>query len=190
MTAFLITNILLGFGLAMDAFSVSVANGLREPDMTLNRRIFMAGVYAFFQILMPVAGWVLVSSAVALFNGLRQFIPFISLILLLFIGIRMIREGMGWEAGTAGVKPSVSVRELLIQGIATSIDALSVGFAFALYDALYVLPAAFIIGVVTFIVCLTGLEIGRAVGIRFTGGSGIAGGIILILVGISIFIRG
>ena len=174
----------------MDAFSVSVANGLREPGMSFSRRSLIAGVYAFFQILMPVMGWGLVSRAVEAFEGLKGVIPYISLILLLFIGIKMIKESIWPQEEGAGKDNSVSAPELLMQGIATSIDALCVGVAFGLYDALNVLAAALIIGIVTFAWCLAGIAIGRAVGMRFTRGSGTAGGIILILVGISIFIRG
>ena len=187
--AFLITNILLGFGLAMDAFSVSVANGLREPRMALFRRFLIAGVYAVFQILMPVLGWVMISRAVEAFEWLKGFVPYISLLLLLFIGGKMIRESIRQGEEESVALPAVGLPELVLQGIATSIDALSVGFAFVLYDALYVLSAAFIIGGVTFAVCLTGIAIGRAAGRRFNRGAGLAGGIILILVGISIFLR-
>ncbi|MBQ9605731.1 MAG: manganese efflux pump [Lachnospiraceae bacterium] len=172
----------------MDAFSVSVANGLREPDMGAYRRLLIAGTYAVFQIAMPVIGWICVSRALDVFTSLQRFIPYVALAVLFTLGSKMIAESIR-QREDSFEKPAVGGTELVMQGIATSIDALSVGFAFALYDTLYVLPAAFIIGMVTFIICLIGLAIGRVVGMRFTRYSGTAGGLILIFIGMSIFVR-
>ncbi|MCR5773905.1 MAG: manganese efflux pump MntP family protein [Lachnospiraceae bacterium] len=179
---------MLGIGLAMDAFSVSVANGLRESGMTAARKCVIAGTYAGFQIIMPIAGWLIVSTAESVLMQLHGYIPLIALILLSVIGIKMIIESIKADGDEIRNTP-VGFAELMLQGVATSIDALSVGFAFALYDAFYVIPAAATIGAVTFVICLTGLTIGKAVGMRFTRYSGIAGGIILLIVGMSIFIR-
>ena len=174
----------------MDAFSVSVANGLRETKMSLGRRFLIAGTYALFQTLMPVAGWVCVKTAVDRLIWMQAYIPLIALILLLFIGGKRVFESLFQGGDEDSSKSAVGGAELALQGIATSIDALSLGFTFAMHDTLYVIPSAVIIGAVTFVICLTGLAIGRAFGMKLTRYSGVAGGIVLIAVGISIFIRG
>lgn len=189
MIAFILTNILLGTGLAMDAFSVSVANGLREPQMAAGRRGMIAGTYALFQILMPILGWICVRTAVNVFTKLQAAVPYLALGLLMAIGIKMIAESLKKNDDRGSDRAALGGQELILQGLATSIDALSVGFTFALYDATYVFSAAVIIGAVTFVICLLGLALGRTVGMRFTRYSDIAGGLILIAVGVSIFIK-
>ena len=195
---FFVNSILLGVGLAMDAFSVSVTNGIVEPDMKNSRRNLIAGTYAFFQFIMPVIGWIAVHTIIGYFNALEKFTPIIALILLLFIGIKMIVEAVqdrkaetapdtGTEAGRGAVLTS---RMLIIQGIATSIDALSVGVTFAEYDLVMALVASIIIAVVTFGICIVGLHIGRKVGERFSDKASIIGGCILIFIGLEIFFRG
>ena len=91
---FVATSAALGVGLAMDAFSVSLANGLHEPYMRRNRIFAIAGVYAFFQYIMPMIGWICVHTIVEAFSQFRQFIPWIALLLLLYIGGKMILEGL------------------------------------------------------------------------------------------------
>ena len=187
MTAFLITNLMLGIGLAMDAFSVSVANGIREGKMGYARKFLIAGTYALFQTVMPIVGWICVKTAVDRLIFLQAYIPRAALIILVFIGGKMIYESIGHGEDAGSSQTAVGYAELAMQGIATSIDALSLGFTFALHGALYVISSAVIIGAVTFIICLTGLALGRAVGLKLTRYSGILGGIVLIAVGISIY---
>ncbi|MCR5748522.1 MAG: manganese efflux pump MntP family protein [Lachnospiraceae bacterium] len=189
MISFFITYILLGVGLAMDAFSVSVANGIREGKMSKGRKCLIAGTYGFFQIVMPLAGWICVRTVVGIFNKLQGFVPVIALVLLVFIGGKMIYEALKGDEPEAEKVTGVSGVELLLQGIATSIDALSVGFTIENLDLCTATLASFIIGIVTFVICLIGLAIGRTLGIRLTKYSGIAGGLILIVVGVQIFIR-
>ena len=189
MTAFLITYSLLGVGLAMDAFSVSVANGIRENTMKAGRRCIIAGTYGLFQILMPLIGWICVRTVVTFFSGIQRFIPVLALILLVFIGGRMIAESFRHSGAEHDTKPGVGGAELLMQGIATSLDALSVGFTIESLGFDAALLASFIIGTVTFVICLIGLAIGRTVRMRLTRYSDAVGGIILILVGIEIFLR-
>ena len=187
--AFLCNSILLGIGLAMDAFSVSLANGLNEPEMKKGRMCAMAGVFAFFQALMPMAGWVCVHTIVNMFHSFERCIPWIALGLLGYIGGKMLLEGIrgGEEAEEL---QAVGLWGLLMQGIATSIDALSVGFTIAEYDFHQALLAAFIIAAVTFFICFGGLEIGKRVGTRLAGKAGILGGVILIGIGLEIFLTG
>lgn len=189
MAAFLVTYSLLGAGLAMDAFSVSIANGIRESAMRNVRKCLIAGTYAFFQILMPLVGWICVRTVVTLFSGIQRFVPVIALILLVFIGVRMIAESFGHPGDEHDMKCGVGGAELVLQGMATSLDALSIGFTIEDLGFDSALLASLIIGAVTFVICLIGLAIGRTVGMRLTRYSDVAGGIILILVGIEIFLK-
>lgn len=187
---FLINSIMLGVGLAMDAFSVSLANGLNEPKMQFGRMSFIAGIYAFFQALMPMIGWVCIHTIAQLFSSFEKLIPWIALILLSYIGGKMLIEGIkGDEEKDDSVK-NLTIGALIIQGIATSIDALSVGFTIADYNALMALICSLIIAVVTYIICFIGLNIGKKVGTKIEGKANILGGVILIGIGIEIFVNG
>lgn len=173
----------------MDAFSVSLANGLHENTMKKSRMALVAGVYAFFQCIMPLIGWICVHTVVQVFQSFEKFIPWIALILLLYIGGKMVIESLkGEEDNTEGIKLTIGM--LLIQGIATSIDALSVGFTIADYNLIMALACALIIAVVTFFICIAGLLIGKRFGTKFAGKAGIIGGVILIFIGIEIFVKG
>ena len=185
---FFITNIMLGVGLAMDAFSVSLANGLNEPCMKKRKMCGIAGVFAFFQALMPMIGWICVHTIVCYFKSFEKLIPWIALILLGYIGGKMLYEGIKSKDENPCEKPGVSFTALLVQGVATSIDALSVGFTIADYNLASALMAALVIAAVTFIICLCGLIIGRKAGTKMAGKAGIFGGAILIFIGLEIFI--
>lgn len=190
---FVLNSLALGVGLAMDAFSVSLANGLHEPHMRRNRVCLIAGVFAFFQYLMPMIGWVCVHTIVEAFASFKKFIPWIALILLLYIGGKMLIEGLSERAGreeSGGADRSVSGRDLVIQGVATSIDALSVGFTIAEYNFVMANAAAMIIGAVTFVICAGGLLVGRKAGTRMSWKASVLGGVILILIGIEILVNG
>ena len=184
---FFFNSILLGIGLAMDAFSVSLANGLNEPHMPKGKMVKVAGVFSGFQFLMPLIGWFCVTMLLELFSAFEPFIPWIALILLCFIGGKMLLEGIR-GCDEAEDKCGVGLVALLVQGIATSIDALSVGFTIAHYNALEALLAALLIGVVTFFICFMGLHIGKKAGTKLAGKAGIFGGAILIFIGIEIFV--
>lgn len=186
---FIFNSVLLGVGLAMDAFSVSLANGLNEPHMKKKKMCEIAGVFAVFQALMPMAGWVCVHTIVQYFRTFEKFIPWIALVLLLFIGGKMLIEGIRNKEAEVE-KAEVGFAALFVQGVATSIDALSVGFTIAEYGLLMALVCAAIIAVVTFFVCLAGLVIGKKFGTKFSNKAEILGGIILIVIGIEIFVTG
>lgn len=180
---FLLKNVLLGAGLAMDAFSVAVANGLHEPQMSRRKMCGIAMVFALFQAAMPLIGWVCVHTMVRCFAAFEPFIPWIALGLLTYIGVSMIVETVKGEETQA---PAVGLRGLLVQGVATSIDALSVGFTIADYTLPYAVLAAFTIALVTFVICLAGVAIGKGAGTKLAGKAGIFGGVILILIGLEI----
>lgn len=186
---FFMNSALLGVGLAMDAFSVSLANGMNEKKMKKSRMAYIAGVYAFFQFLMPMVGWICVHTIVQLFAQFQKCIPWIALILLLYIGGSMIWESVKGEEEIEEVK-KLSFAVLMLQGIATSIDALSVGFTIADYGFVMALVCSIIIAVVTFAICETGLYIGKTLGTKLAGKADVLGGVILTGIGIEIFVKG
>ena len=189
--AFFLNSALLGVGLAMDAFSVSLADGLSDPKMKTGREALIAGTFAFFQALMPMTGWLCVHTILQYFNSLQKFIPYIALILLAYIGGKMLLDGIRGEEGAGeGSSGKLTLTALLVQGIATSIDALSVGFTIADYNALTALTASLIIAAVTLIICWAGLKIGKKFGTKLGGKAQILGGVILIAIGIEIFLKG
>ena len=187
--AFFIKSVLLGVGLAMDAFSVSMANGLNEPDMRRKKMCATAGVFALFQAVMPMIGWICVHTLIRYFTVFSKCIPWIALVLLLFIGGKMLKEGIG-NSGEETTKTRLGIAALLVQGIATSIDALSVGFTIAEYGFMMAFECAFLISVVTFVICMAGLVIGKKFGTALSGRAAVLGGIILIAIGVEIFISG
>ena len=191
-SAFIINSILLGAGLAMDAFSVSIANGLEDPGMSQKRMCCIAGTYAGFQFLMPLAGWFCVHKIASAFAAVQQFIPWIALFLLSYIGGKMLADGI-WKIRAAEEEKFCCKRldpaTLFMQGIATSIDALSVGFTISEYGAPEALTVCVIIAVITFAICMCGLRFGRHFGARLSDKASILGGTILIGIGLEIFIR-
>lgn len=186
---FFLNAVLLGIGLAMDAFSVSMANGLNEPYIKKTKMCLVAGVFAAFQILMPLIGWICVHTVSEYFSAFQKFIPWIALVLLCYIGGKMLFEGIKYK-DNPGEAAAVGIGSLIIQGVATSIDALSVGFTIASYSLYEALAEAMIIGVVTFVICFAGLIIGKTFGTKISGKASIFGGVILIGIGIEIFITG
>ena len=187
---FIFNSILLGIGLAMDAFSVSLANGLSEPNMKKRKMCGIAGVFALFQALMPMIGWVCVHTVVQYFEAFETFIPWIAPGLLLFIGGKMLIEGIKNHGEEEEEKSGVGLGALLLQGVATSIDALSVGFTISEYDLFMAIVCALIIALVTFIICMAGLFIGRKFGTKLSNKASIFGGVILIFIGVEIFVTG
>lgn len=184
---FFFNSILLGIGLAMDAFSVSLANGLNEPNMKGSKVCGVAGIFAVFQFAMPMIGWICVSTVARYFAAFEKLIPWIALALLGYIGGKMLYEGIK-NRDSEEEKTAVCLSALLVQGVATSIDALSVGFTISAYHFLEALLACLLIGAVTFFICLAGIVIGKKAGTALAGKAGILGGAILIFIGLEIFI--
>ena len=190
---FFLNSALLGVGLAMDAFSVSLANGLHDPCMKKSRVFGIAGVFAFFQALMPMIGWICIHTIVQYFQAFEKLIPWIALILLVYIGGKMLLEAKkegGEDCGCDPEVPALGFGAVMVQGVATSIDALSVGFTIAEYDLLAAIVCALIIAAVTFVICTGGLVIGKKFGTKLAGKASILGGVILIIIGIEIFVTG
>lgn len=186
---FILNSVLLGVGLAMDAFSVSLANGLNDTGMKKGRMSVIAGTFAGYQFIMPMIGWLCVHTVVQYFRAFEKFIPWIALILLLYIGGSMLIESIKGDDAEVDNK-ELNFKGLMIQGIATSIDALSVGFTISNYGFGLAFLCALIVAVVTFVICMAGLSIGKKFGVKLAGKAGILGGVILIGIGIEIFVKG
>lgn len=184
---FILNSVLFGVGLAMDAFSVSLANGLYAPDMGASRALRIAGTFGLFQTAMPLVGWMCVHAVAEAFQAFQRYIPWIALVLLLYIGGKMILEGIH-DKGE--MKEPSHGWGLFMQGVATSIDALSVGFTIAEYGFPLALAEALIIGVVTFGICMAGLLLGRRIGAKLSGRASVFGGVVLVLIGIEILATG
>lgn len=186
---FFFNSVLLGMGLAMDAFSVSLANGLHEPNMKKRKTLGVAGTFAFFQALMPLIGWLCVHTVLQYFKSFEKFVPWIALALLVCIGGKMLVDGLSHKEGEQE-PPKVGLVGLLVQGVATSIDALSVGFTIAGYGVWQAIVCALLIAVVTFFLCALGVFLGKKAGTKFSDKATIFGGVILIVIGLEIFITG
>ena len=185
---FFLVSVMFGLGLAMDAFSVSLANGMNEKRMGVGRMCKIAGIFAFFQALMPLLGWVAVHTVLEYFNGFSKFIPYIALALLSYIGGKMIYEGMKKDCDCEDC--AVGLWGLIVQGIATSIDALTVGLDIGSYNIVEALVCVLVIAIVTFIICMFGVYAGKKFGNMLSNKATVFGGVILVCIGIYIFIKG
>ncbi len=205
---FFINSVLLGIALSMDAFSISLANGLRESNMRAGRMCMIAGVFGIFHTGVPLIGWVVVHTAVQYLHAIEPFIPWIALLLLMYIGGGMVWGVLrGDDEDEENDTKQLSFGALLAQVCAASIDALSVGFTISDYGWVDALVCSLIIGVVTFGICLFGLRLGKKLGNPATFGTGFGllgqrlapqfaekaelfGGLILIGIGIEIWVTG
>lgn len=185
---FFFNSILLGVGLAMDAFSVSLANGLREPKMRLHKLLTIAGVFAAFQAVMPLIGWICVHTIASHFRAFEVCVPWVAFLLLLWIGGKMLWDGIRHYHAEEPPAVALTGGLLMTQGLATSIDALSVGFTISEYTLPAALLCALLIALVTFGICLCGLLLGKTFGTRFSKYAGILGGVILIAIGLEILL--
>ena len=184
---FFLNSALFGVALAMDAFSVSIANGINEPNIKTKKSVLISSTFAIFQAIMPLIGWVCVHTIIEKFTIFEQFIPWIALILLSFLGIKMIIDGRKQD-DEEETKIAIGFWGLIIQGIATSIDALSVGFTIANMNFIEALVCCLIIAAITFIICFIGVYIGKKFGSKFNNNAELVGGIILIVIGLEIFL--
>ena len=173
---------LIAVGLSMDAFAVSICKGLSVRKVQL-RHLLLAGLYfGGFQFLMPVLGWLLGVRFEHLIQSVDHWIAFG---LLTVIGLSMIRES---RSGAEELNDDFGFRTMLLLAVATSIDALAVGVTFAFLQV-SILPAAGLIGVTTFLLSAFGIRIGSVFGARFKSGAELAGGVILILIGVKILLE-
>lgn len=180
----MIEKILLGLGLSMDASAVSMTNGMNQPKMKIKKIIFIAFIFGLFQGVMPLLGYFAGSVFV---NILASVTPWIALILLVAIGGKMIYDGIKKESTEN--RNMITIKSVLIQGVATSIDALAVGLVFIGKNVQYAINTAIIIMVVTFAVSLISILIGKKFGTIFENKAQVFGGIILVIIGLKIFIE-
>jgi len=174
---------LIAIGLAMDAFAVSVCKGLSMKKMDWRKAIIIALYFGIFQAIMPTIGYVLGSAFESFITNIDHWIAFV---LLALIGISMIKESFSDEEEKRNDK--VDFKSMIVLAIATSIDALAVGVTFAFFDTNLLLSVS-IIGIVTFILSILGVKIGNRFGDKFQNKAELAGGIILILIGLKILLE-
>ena len=187
-----IALIFTAFALSMDAFAVSITKGMTIKNLKKSTALKMALTFGVFQGAMPLLGWALGISFESYIKSIDHWIAFI---LLGFIGFNMIKgffddrkEGKESElefSATAD-EHDLSNKEIIMLAVATSIDALAVGISFAFLNV-SIIPAASIICIITFLVCVVGVFVGNKVGDIFNGYAELVGGVILILIGFNIF---
>ena len=173
----------IAVGLSMDAFAVSICKGLSAPRLRLRHSLICGGYFGLFQALMPLLGWLLGVRFQAMIASLDHWIAFI---LLGIIGVNMIRESR--ECGEEPLNSSFSFRTMLPLAVATSIDALAVGVTFAFLNV-DIVPAVSFIGAVTFTLSMVGVKVGNAFGCKYKSRAELAGGAILILMGLKILLE-
>lgn len=186
----IIEIILLSFGLAMDAFAVSICKGLTLKKMDWKKSLIAGGYFGVFQAIMPLIGYFLIKlfkQNEAISNFITKYDHWIAFILLIIIGINMIRESFAKEE----VDGNFGFKTMFVLAIATSIDALSVGITFATMElAINIYWTVLIIGGITFILSALGVFIGNVFGLKFKQPAEIVGGVVLILIGLKILLNG
>lgn len=180
----IIEMMLIGLGLAMDALAVSVCKGLSMKKMNWKNAIIIALYFGIFQALMPVIGYFLGTTFQSLVTNIDHWIAFI---LLSLIGGNMIREALS-EGDNDNYNDNIDFKTMIVLAIATSIDALAVGITFA-FLRVNVPVAVTIIGIATFTISLVGVKIGNKFGSKYENKAAIAGGIVLILIGLKILLE-
>ncbi len=179
---------LIGVGLAMDAFAVSVCKGLAMRKVNKKQALVIGLFFGGFQALMPFIGWALGRQFESYIVSIDHWIAFI---LLAYIGGKMIYEAVKPEDEDVEIKvmdPPLDIKEMFVLAIATSIDALAVGITFAFLDY-PIVEAITIIGVVTFIIAIIGVYIGNFFGNKYEKKAELAGGLILVLIGLKILLE-
>lgn len=186
----IITSLGLGVGLAMDACAVSMANGLNEPEMKTGKAVLSAVTFALFQAAMPMIGWVCAHTITQKFTVVDAFVPYVALALLGFIGGKMLYDGIKHKGEQEENDKKLTIKVLLMQAVATSIDALSVGLARADYTIGEILLCVALVSTVTFALTFPSTFIGKKFGTKLGNKAEILGGCILIAIGIEIFVTG
>ena len=179
----LLSLFLIAVGLSMDAFAVSVCKGLATPKYKLKYSMICGAWFGGFQALMPTVGYLLGVNFKKYITAIDHWIAFV---LLALIGFNMIREAL--KNDDEGADPSFTAKSMSLLAIATSIDALAIGITFAFLDV-NIVAAVLFIGVCTFVISAAGVKIGSVFGTRFKSKAEIAGGAILIILGIRILVE-
>lgn len=178
---------LIGVGLSMDAFAVSICKGLNMKKINYKHALIIGGFFGGFQALMPFLGWALGSRFEQYIESIDHWIAFI---LLTFIGGKMVYESIkGGDDEESSHEDKLDLKELFILAVATSIDALAAGVTFAFLEV-SIVPSITLIGITTFVISVGGVVIGNRFGSKYKNKAEIAGGIILILIGLKILLEG
>ena len=185
---FFLTIILLGVGLSMDAFSTSVVNVVSFPETKGKKAFICACTYAMFQFVLFLLGWVIIHSLAIKFSILYYFMPWLALIFLLRSAWSLIVDGVISLDEDKVQDAELDFKEVALQGLTTSLDALTMGFVTAYFDVKKALVAGIIVGAITLVLSIYGFYNGERLGVKITGKTAIAGGLILAAVGIKIVI--
>lgn len=184
----LIDVFFIGIGLSMDAFAVAICKGLKMKVIDLKQSFVIALFFGGFQAIMPLIGYAL---SVNFVDYINKYSHWVALVLLLIIGVNMIRESFESECEECGCS-ALDIKELFMLAIATSIDALAVGVTFGTMGdkmELSIWTSIILIGITTFVISLSGVVIGNIFGAKYKSKSELAGGIILIFIGIKVVIE-
>ena len=176
--------LLLGIGLSMDAFAVSICKGLSTKKLQFKHYLIIGAWFGGFQALMPTIGYFLGSTFEQYITAFDHWVAFV---LLAAIGANMIKESFSGEESETSA--SIAFKTMLLMALATSIDALAVGITFALLPDVNVPLAVCLIGITTFLCSAAGLRVGNLFGLRYKAKAELAGGIILILIGLKILLE-
>ncbi len=180
--------VFMGIGLSMDAFAVSICKGLKMKKLNVMQAFVIGCFFGGFQALMPLLGWLIGTQFASYITSIDHWIAFL---LLAFIGGNMVREALSKEeenVDSGMMDPPLDVKEMLLLAIATSIDALAIGVTFA-FLSVDIIPAIGIIGCITFVISIAGVAIGNYFGNKYEKKAALAGGIILIMIGVKILIE-
>lgn len=177
----IIDILVIGVGLSMDAFAVSICKGLAMKKMDIKKALVCSLYFGVFQALMPLIGFLLGSGFKNVVSSIDHWIAFV---LLGIIGLNMIKEAKSCDV----VNDSMDVKTMLTLAVATSIDALAIGVTFA-FLKVSIIPAVSIIGLITFVCCFIGVKLGSAFGEKLKSKAEIMGGVMLILIGTKILIE-
>ena len=184
---FILNSVLLGIGLSADAFSLSVVNGSRMPEMKTGTCLLVSGVFAVFQGFMPMLGRYIAAELISCFAVIQVAVPYISQILLIFLGLKIISEGR--KSHLCRCPSSIVSSALLVQALATSVDALLAGITLTEFCFSLALLSALIIAFITFVLCFIGVHLGRLLGAKLQCRASLCGGVMLILIALENFIR-
>ena len=187
--ALIISSILCGLGLAVDAFLISLAGGVNEPNAKRGKILASALVFALFQLAAPLIGRLCVRTVAERFLFFKECLSGIGLAVLLFLGIKMLVEGLR-QNNKDEEKPKSGIGALLLRAAVSSVDALSMGFTIAEYSLWTAVAGAGIIAAITFIAYTAGFFIGRKFGTRLADKAMVIGGILFIVMALEVFIRG
>ncbi|HBL41170.1 MAG TPA: hypothetical protein DDY98_06220 [Ruminococcaceae bacterium] len=182
----IIEIVLIAVSLAMDAFAVSICKGLNMTKFSMKNALIIGGFFGVFQALMPTVGWLLGSGFQKYITSFDHWIAFG---LLALIGANMVREALGKDEDDNENADKLKIKELFALAIATSIDALAVGITFALQDNVNIGWTVLLIGIITFVISVGGVFIGNRFGAKYKSKAELAGGIILILIGLKILLE-